>query len=381
MRFAFTDDQLAMQDAVRDLLSRECPAEVVRVAWPAPDTDGQGPGAGARSSPDQRAALWQHLADMGVFGLLVPEDRGGLGLDELAATLVLEESGYAAVPHPVVETVCVTSPLLAAAGEAKRLEAVIGGERLGVVEPFSDRVLWATGANEALVVRLSQDSGSTSAEWSATLIGLGATQRPSDSSILLGWPDAAVPAQIPPAHVATERVTRAVTVDGALDAVDLRGWFHTEGTFPAAAVALAFDRAALGTAAQLIGLSRRMLDLTVAYVKERKQFGVPIGSFQAVKHHLADARLQIEFAAPAVYRAAWSLASNSPTAARDVSMAKAMASDCAHLVGRKSLQCHGGIGYTVEYDLHLFLKRAWALERSWGDAAWHRDRVGRAIGV
>jgi alkylation response protein AidB-like acyl-CoA dehydrogenase len=293
VRFSFTEDQLALRDAVRDLLAKECPPEVVRAAWPEPDADGQGPGAGARSTPEQLAAVWSHLAEMGVLGLLVPESNGGLGFDEVAAALVLEETGYVAVPHPVVEAVCVTAPVLG--------------------DPAPDR---------------SQ----------------------------VGWGEVAM--------------TGAV-VDRS---VDLRG--------PGVeADALAFDRAALGTAAQLVGLSRRMLDLTVAYVIERRQFGVPIGSFQAVKHHLADARLQLEFAAPAVYRAAWSLATNDPNAARDVSMAKALASDCAHLVGRKALQCHGGIGYTVEYDLHLFLKRAWALEKLWGDAAWHRDRVGRALGV
>lgn len=293
MRFAFTDDHLALRDAVRDLLARECPPEVVRSAWPLPDADGQGPGAGARSDTTRLDTLWTHLAEMGVLGLLVPEADGGLGFDEVAAALVLAETGYAAVPHPVVEAVCVVAP------------------GLGDPAPARDAVAWG--------------------------------------------PDA----------------VDGSTVDGALD-------------FSGSAVAAdepAFERAALGTAAQLIGLSRRMLDLTVAYVIDRRQFGVPIGSFQAVKHHLADARLQIEFAAPAVWRAAWSLANESPTAVRDVSMAKAMASDAAHVVGRAALQCHGGIGYTVEYDLHLFLKRAWALEVLWGDAAWHRDRVADALGV
>jgi alkylation response protein AidB-like acyl-CoA dehydrogenase len=147
-----------------------------------------------------------------------------------------------------------------------------------------------------------------------------------------------------------------------------------------AAVALAFDRGALGTAAVLLGLGQAMLDLTVGYVTERHQFGVPIGSFQAVKHHLADAALALEFARPAVWRAAWSVAHDEPTRARDVSMAKAMASDAAELVGRQALQCHGAIGYTVEADLHLFLKRTWALARTWGDSAHHTDRVAAALG-
>jgi len=141
----------------------------------------------------------------------------------------------------------------------------------------------------------------------------------------------------------------------------------------------ALERGALGAAAQLVGLTRRMLDLTVAYVAERRQFGVPVGSFQAVKHHLADARLALEFARPLVYRAAWSLTHGADGTPVHVSMAKATASEAAHQAGRAALQCHGAIGYSYEYDLHLFLKRAWALEATWGDAPWHRARVGRAI--
>ena len=140
-----------------------------------------------------------------------------------------------------------------------------------------------------------------------------------------------------------------------------------------------FDRGALGTAAQLIGVTRRMLDLTVAYVTERQQFGVPIGSFQAVKHHLADARIALEFARPLVYRAAWSLAAGDPDASVHVSMGKALASDAAVLTSTKTLQTHGAMGYSFEYDLHLFMKRAWAWAGAWGDAPWHRARVGRAV--
>jgi len=124
-----------------------------------------------------------------------------------------------------------------------------------------------------------------------------------------------------------------------------------------------------------------MLDLTVGYVNERHQFGKPIGSFQAVKHHLADAALALELTRPAVWRAAWSVAHDEATRARDVSMAKAMASDTAEQVSRHALQCHGAIGYTVEADLHLYLKRTWALARSWGDSAHHTDRVADALGA
>jgi len=140
-----------------------------------------------------------------------------------------------------------------------------------------------------------------------------------------------------------------------------------------------FDRMVFGTAALLVGLAKRLTAMTVDYAKERQQFGQPIGGFQAVKHHLASTHLAIEFAAPAVYRAAWSLANDQPTVPRDVSMAKAMAGDAAEQAARVALQVHGAIGYTFESDLHLWMKRVWALSPAWGDAAFHRRRVADAV--
>ena len=116
-----------------------------------------------------------------------------------------------------------------------------------------------------------------------------------------------------------------------------------------------------------------MLDMTVEYAKERRQFGVPIGSFQAVKHHSADVALALEFARPLVYRAAWSIAHGDPTpvGARR-RWPRRTRPRPPLLAARHALQVHGAIGYTSEYDLHLWMKRAWALAASWGDAAWHR---------
>jgi hypothetical protein len=134
-------------------------------------------------------------------------------------------------------------------------------------------------------------------------------------------------------------------------------------------------RAAVATAAQLLGLADRMITLAADYARERTQFGRPIGSFQAVKHLLAGAQVQLEFARPVVYGAAWAGARDAPGAARLASMAKATASDAATEAARVSLQVHGAIGYTWECDLHLFLKRAWALAAAWGDAGHHRSLV------
>ncbi|HEY5165808.1 MAG TPA: acyl-CoA dehydrogenase [Acidimicrobiia bacterium] len=319
MRFAFTEEQLAVRDAARDLLAHECPPAVVRRAW-----DGDA----------RRTDAWGHLAEMGVLGALAPETAGGLGLGFVDLILVLEETGYVALPDPIVEHAAVAVPLLAdpapAATGAQTLTATLDGSRIAV---------WADTAD---VVAVGDDTGQ----------------------------------RLVSRDTATLEPVRSV--DGA------RRLFRV-GPIPDDAPTVsdlhAFDRGALGVAAQLVGLGRRMLDLTVGYASERRQFGVPIGSFQAVKHQLADARIALEFARPLVYRAAWSLDQRDADASLHVSMAKAQASDAAHLAGRAALQCHGAIGYSYEYDLHLYLKRAWALEASGGDAGWHRRRVGRAIGV
>jgi alkylation response protein AidB-like acyl-CoA dehydrogenase len=192
-----------------------------------------------------------------------------------------------------------------------------------------------------------------------------------------------------PEELEAAATLRKMLASLAPDSPDVRSRLDEFGAFDEALIAVAWEEigyagvdvpieldeelAALAAAAQLVGLGQRMLDMTVAYVKERHQFGVPVGSFQAVKHHLADAHMEIAFARPAVQRAAETRTS------RDISMSKAMASDAASLTARKALQCHGAIGYTVEYDLHRYLKLTWQLARSHGDAAWHRERIAKEI--
>jgi alkylation response protein AidB-like acyl-CoA dehydrogenase len=151
------------------------------------------------------------------------------------------------------------------------------------------------------------------------------------------------------------------------------------GATARAALARAFERGALGASAVLLGLARHLIDATVEYAKVRKQFGSAIGSFQAVKHQLADALVKLEFARPVVYRAAYSMSRASESGPLHVSMAKVYASEAALAASRSALQCHGAIGYSYEHDLHLFMKRAWALAAAWGDASWHRARVGKLV--
>ncbi|MSO86842.1 MAG: acyl-CoA dehydrogenase [Acidimicrobiia bacterium] len=316
MRFAWSQDQQAFSDAVRELLAKEATPLVVRAAWDAP------PGHLDRG-------VWDSLDAMGVLAVLVPEVGGGLGLDETFLVPILEEAGRVALPHPIVETAMVAAPLLGAG--IGMIASDLGGPLVPCAAD-ADRILLHQGDTLAV----------------------------ADGDAV--------------------ELTAATTVDGARRAATLSTPRQSEVlTEDPAVIALALDRGALGTAAMLVGLGQAMLDLTVDYVSQRQQFGVPIGSFQAVKHHLTNAALALEFARPAVARAAWSLAQVAPTRSRDVSMAKAMASDAAELVGRQALQCHGAIGYTVEADLHLYLKRTWALARAWGDTAHHTDRVADAL--
>ncbi|MHB8465870.1 MAG: acyl-CoA dehydrogenase family protein [Acidimicrobiales bacterium] len=322
MYFGFSDDQLAFRDAVRDLLRDACPPEAVRRAWD-DDTPGFDP------------KLWAGLGAMGVLGMLAPTDAGGLGLSELDLVLVLEESGRAAFPGPLVEHAAVGVPALVG---TEFIAPAVNGELVVGFGDRADRVGWGATA-DAIVVASGED--------------LVLVER-SEVSV----------------------VRSVVSVDRSRrdSAVVWEGGRVLNGD-----AGLARDRAALGSAAQLCGLAARLVDMTVEYAKVRHQFGVPIGSYQAIKHHLANAALRLEHARPAVYRAAYSVAHDAPTRGRDVSMAKVMASDAAALAGRVALQCHGAIGYTWEHDLHLWLKRVWALERAYGTTAHHRERVACAV--
>jgi alkylation response protein AidB-like acyl-CoA dehydrogenase len=326
MRFEFTSDELALAEAVGALLAAVCPPAVVRAAWSAP-----------AGSLDRTA--FGALTDMGVFDVLVPVGAGGLGLDWCSLVLVLETTGRFALPGPVVEMAAVVAPLAGSMLRSHPGPPVVSVSLAGAP---------AVCGADADFVAVDHEGA------------------------LLLLPRAAVAGRVLASVDGARRLLAIEAVDAAAGEVLAEG---------PAALEAALDRAALGAAAQLIGLSQTMLDLTVAYVADRHQFGVPVGSFQAVKHHLAGALMELSFARPAVYRAAWSLSASDPDSASHVSMAKAMASDAAGVVGRAALQCHGAIGYTVDYDLHLFLKRAWALSQSFGSAAWHRSRAAGRLGL
>lgn len=345
MRFAFEDEQLELAAAVRDLLSREVPAERVREAW--------------ESEDGRLRDVWAKLADMGVLGLMVPEAHGGLGFSEEEMVLALTECGRVGLPDPVLSSAMVVAPLLA--------EVIAQDSAPSGAAPLAGTWL----------ERLPGGATAVPAFSAARTVAFA-----NSADVIVGYADGELHV-VDPTSV---RLSPERSVDGARKLSRLSWEAHpdtllAQGEAARAMIRNAWNRAALGTAAQLLGLGETMLDMTVGYVSERKQFGVPVGSFQAVKHHLADARLQLSFATPMVHRAAHSMANGDPEAHRHVSMAKAMASEASLFVGEQALQCHGAIGYTTEYDLHLYLKRTWALASRFGDARWHRRRVAASLGL
>jgi alkylation response protein AidB-like acyl-CoA dehydrogenase len=335
MRFAFDEEHLRFRDSVRGVLERVCPPAAVRAVW------------GAERGHDP--ARWQALAELGVLGLLVPERAGGLGLDEVSLVLPLEETGRAALPDPVVET-AVAAPLLAALDDRERadlwLQRIATGEAIVTVGCGLDP--WVAHADAAAFVLLTDGDDVHAVARADVELERVPHLDGAQRLFRVAW--------TPSPHTLVASGERATTLLGA-----------------------ALDRGALGVAAQLLGTAQRLIDEAVRYARQREQFGRPIGSFQAIKHMLATAQVRLEFARPVVYRAAFSVARDLATRARDVSHAKVAASEAADLAARTALQVHGAIGYTWEVDLHVWMKRAWALGARWGTTAWHRARVAAAV--
>ena len=330
MDFTFSEDQLLFQESVRDFLVNEVTPEKIRDLW--------------ATESGRSDELWGQLAELGLTGITVPEEFGGLGMDELDFVLLAQECGYVALPEPLVHTALVAVPLL----------RDFGGE---LAAEWLPRI----AAGEARVV-----------------VGLEQNQLVEDAHIadlLLLQRNGAIHA-LTPAQV-TLRHNESVDPSRKLYAVEIDK--PNAVSEDANLVAASLNRGALAAAAQALGLAQRMIDISVQYTSERHQFGKPIGSFQAVKHHLANVAVRLEYARAPVHRAAYAVANNLASAAENVSHAKLVACEAANLAAKSSVQVHGAMGYTWEVDLHIFMKKAWALANSWGDAGFHKSRISKFI--
>jgi alkylation response protein AidB-like acyl-CoA dehydrogenase len=313
MNFEIDEQQRDFSASIDAAMSAADVPAAVR-AWSAGDT---GPGR----------KVWSTLADLGVTALMVPEKFDGIEAHPVDLAVAAERLGYWGVPGPVAESLAVAPILLS---DDKRSVGLANGEFIATVAqpPHTPRAVDADSAGLILLA--------------------------DDGEVRDG-----------------EAGERHASVDPARSLFDVT----PAGEPQKADTARAFEFGALATAAQLVGAGQAMLDASVAYAKQRSQFGRVIGSYQAIKHKLADVYIAVELARPLVYGAALALADGSPDTARDVSAAKAAASDAALLSARSSLQTHGAIGFTQEHDLSLLLLRVQALRSAWGDPTWHRRRV------
>lgn len=310
MRFALDDEQRALAASVHELLADADVPAAIR-SWAAGD-------------PGRGLDVLRRLAKVGVAGLAVPERFDGMGAGPVELVVVFEQLGRHAVPGPTVESFAVVPALLADTSGAERwLPGLVTGELLATVAmpPHVPRALDA---------------------------------------------DVAVPFLV---EVNTVHTAVAGTMRSSVDAARRLFDVSAAETIGPGVVDRAFELGVLCGAAQLVGLGVGLLEQASAYVGQRRQFGRPVGEFQAVKHHLANVHVALEFARPLVHGAAVT------GAARDVSAAKVAAGEAAYRAARAALQVHGAIGFTREHDLGLWLTKVRALRSAWGTPSWHRDRV------
>jgi alkylation response protein AidB-like acyl-CoA dehydrogenase len=344
MDFDLTEDQHTIKRTAREFLAARYRLDEVR-----------------RLALDEERAFtdeqWAEIAGLGWPELADPEQ--GLGTVELA--VVAEELGYALAPSPLQSTWAATA-LLAAAGRA----AVLEGGRRGTVAMWDAEEL---GDPERSTLVPGDDGALSGAKIavpdaaSADVLVVTASEG-RHYLVEAGAPGVSIEATT---SIDPTRRLFTVTLDG-VRGEPLEGDFGT-----------AWHAIAIATAAESVGVAERAMDMSVAYAKERQQFGRPIGTYQAVSHRCAQMLLEVEGARSLVYWAAWALDHSPEEAFVAASAAKAYASDCGARVTGSAIQVHGGIGFTWEHDLQFFFKRAAANAHHYGDARWHRDQVADAI--
>ena len=375
--FDLSADQQALRDAAAVLLDRTAGHDALRARVGTGAVVGTLPGAGDVRSPDADApghgdaprgydaAVWSAMAEQGWLALELPEDEEGLGLGMVEVAVLCEEVGRRLVAAPFLSSIVALGALCgpearADEGTKEWREALSQGAAVGCVAYAPDTIsvlgsgadVRLTGASAPTVYAPSADVAVVAASGAVYAVDLRSEGRPD-----------AVPAmdRTRELGILAFDETPARRVGGA-DAVELL-----------------VDRAATLVSAEMLGAADRVLSMTVDYAKDRVQFGKPIGSFQAVKHMLADALVDVEGMRSTVYYAAWCAAAGDPDRSLSASMAKAWCSDASRRVMAAGLQVHGGIGFTWEHDMHLYVKRAQLDQVSFGDAAFHRDRIASML--
>ncbi len=368
MDLELSREQDELRRSARELLDKECPPAVARAM------------AEKGEQPDR---LWATFVELGWPALGIPESCGGLGLGTVELAVVLEELGRHLAPGPFVATATTYVPLLLACPATPERDALLAA----AAEGGTGTVAIAESPDQWPSPPLATTAQSSRGQWlldgrkeqvldGATAERVAVVAQVSDGSQVVAVVEAGAAV-----------VHDVAAVDGTrpFAALDFRGVaVAPERVFPVDAHGLcrAFDVAALAVAVECVGVCQAVLDIVLDHVKNRHQFGVPIGSFQAVKHKAADMFVVLERARATAYAAALAVdESDERDRSLAVSMAKSAAGDAQLLIAQDGIQLMGGIGYTWEHDMHLFAKRAKSGAAAFGSPRWHRARIAGLIGL
>ena len=369
MDFEFTDDQLELRDAARSVLDSACPPALVRAVYEDKDDGG-------------RDELWSTLVGLDWQALGVAESDGGLGLGFLEVGILAEEMGRVVAPTPYLATATQLTPMLREAGASGFLAEVAAGRITGTLA-LAEGGRWTTDAVRCTAERSGDgwrlDGRKSHVLDGATADELAVVARGEDGLgvfLVPGSKAAALALDVidPTMPLATITLD-GVEVDGdrvLLEPGDARA---------EVAITRVLEEATTALSLSTVATCRSIFETTLQYAKDRHQFGRPIGSFQALKHRLADCYLAVERAASLAYFAALTIAEDDDRRAIATSMAKAAAGDCQELLTNDGLQLHGGVGFTWEHDLHFGLKRAASGELLFGTSIFHRARLARLLGL
>ncbi len=379
MRFSFTEDQEALRESARSFLDDQSSSEKVRTSM--------------ESDLGYDEALWRRIAqEMGWTAVTIPEEYGGLGLGYVELIALLEEMGAHLLCAPFFSTICLGANAILEAGSDEQkqeyLPAIAAGETRVTLALTEADGTWEADAVKATV---RSDGGEFVIEGekhyvpdghAADLVlvaarqpdsvgesGIGLYAVPANSAGLNRTP---LPTMDRTRRQANVKLDQVRVPKGALLGGNDSAWPAIAKTLSLAAIALSAEQA---------GGANRCLDMAVQYAKERVQFGRQIGSFQSIKHKCADMLLQVESARSASYYAGWAASVDDPELPVLASLAKSYCSDAYFQCAAESIQIHGGVGFTWEYDVHLHFKRAKSSEILLGSPAYHRELVARGIGL
>jgi alkylation response protein AidB-like acyl-CoA dehydrogenase len=360
MNFGFSEEQDLLRQEVRKFLDTNCPLAEVRKLMETPEGFSR--------------ALWKQMGELGWLGLTIPEAQGGAGLGWVDLVVVLEEMGRSLFPSPFLATTIAAAAIREAGSDEQRqrwLPLLADGSKIGTLAYLEPSDRWEpeavalTGAPREGGVVLSGEKVQVLDAAAADLFvvayrgGLAVVERDAPG----------VTVEATPSIDMTRRVGRVRFADVAVPAAGVLA-----GASPAA-IARVLDLATAAVTAEMLGAAEADLRITVQYAQEREQFGSPIGRFQGVKHPLAEIYVDVESARSILYYASWCLDERDADAPRVVSLAKAYASEAFARLGVDAVQLHGGVGFTWEYDPHLYLKRSKWARPAFGDADFHYDRA------